>query len=177
MDQTGSTIRTAVAAALGLGALTLLCTPAIAEWHAPSAHVVVPSRGGAGWHGGGYGWHGGGYGWHGGGYGWHGGGWRGGLYIGVNPFWGWGWPYDYGYGYGYGYPYGYYYPQTVVVQGAPAADAGLGSLPAPPVYWYYCDAAGAYYPYVRSCPAGWRPVAATPPPPPAPPPGSAPAPR
>ena len=130
MDQTGSTIRTAVAAALGLGALALFSAPARAEWRAPSAHVGVPSRGVAGWHGGG------------------------------------GWPYDYGYGYGYGYPYGYYYPQTVVVQGAPAADAGLGTLPAPPVYWYYCDAAGAYYPYVRSCPAGWRPVAATPPPPP-----------
>jgi hypothetical protein len=28
--------------------------------------------------------------------------------------------------------------------------------------WYYCDAAQAYYPYVSSCPASWRPVAPQP---------------
>jgi hypothetical protein len=31
--------------------------------------------------------------------------------------------------------------------------------PAQPYVWYYCDAAGAYYPYVQSCPSGFRPVA------------------
>jgi Family of unknown function (DUF6515) len=39
---------------------------------------------------------------------------------------------------------------------APAASAAAGT-------WYYCDASKAYYPYVQSCPGGWRPVAATPP--------------
>jgi hypothetical protein len=33
----------------------------------------------------------------------------------------------------------------------------------PPVYWYYCDASQAYYPYVQECPGGWRPVTPTPP--------------
>lgn len=36
---------------------------------------------------------------------------------------------------------------------------------APPVtpprgVWYYCDAYGAYYPYVGQCPGGWRAVPA-----------------
>jgi hypothetical protein len=30
--------------------------------------------------------------------------------------------------------------------------------PAAPQYWYYCDSAGAYYPYVAECPEGWQPV-------------------
>ena len=25
-------------------------------------------------------------------------------------------------------------------------------------YWYYCGSAGAYYPYVATCPEGWTPV-------------------
>ena len=29
-------------------------------------------------------------------------------------------------------------------------------------FWYYCDAAKAYYPYVSSCPSGWKTVPATP---------------
>jgi hypothetical protein len=33
----------------------------------------------------------------------------------------------------------------------------------PPVSWYYCDAAQAYYPYVHQCPGGWRAVSPTPP--------------
>jgi hypothetical protein len=32
--------------------------------------------------------------------------------------------------------------------------------PPPPSYWYYCPSAGAYYPYVSSCPEGWVPVPA-----------------
>ena len=37
-------------------------------------------------------------------------------------------------------------------------------IEAPPVYeqapgyWYYCPSAGAYYPYVGSCPVPWVPV-------------------
>jgi hypothetical protein len=29
--------------------------------------------------------------------------------------------------------------------------------------WYYCDSAQAYYPYVATCPEGWRAVPASPP--------------
>lgn len=40
---------------------------------------------------------------------------------------------------------------------APAAQPAGGT-------WYYCDAAKAYYPYVGTCPEGWRTVPATAPP-------------
>jgi hypothetical protein len=68
------------------------------------------------------------------------------------------------------YPYPDPYTPPVVVlapQSAPApAPAPVVSQPIiapPPVqYWYYCDASKAYYPYVATCPGGWRPVAATP---------------
>ncbi|SAL76309.1 hypothetical protein AWB71_05216 [Caballeronia peredens] len=68
-------------------------------------------------------------------------------------------------------PYYYYPPPPVVVapqapvtyveQGQPATV----SPGQPDGNWYYCDASRAYYPYVRTCPAGWRPVPAQPPPP------------
>jgi hypothetical protein len=50
-------------------------------------------------------------------------------------------------------------PPAVIVQ-TPA------STPAAPAtaYWYFCPASGAYYPYVQTCPGGWRTVPATPPP-------------
>ena len=37
------------------------------------------------------------------------------------------------------------------------------SPPPPPRsnYWYYCNSAGQYYPYVRYCPEGWQPVMPT----------------
>jgi hypothetical protein len=53
-------------------------------------------------------------------------------------------------------PYGY--PPVVV---APSPQVYV--QPSPLVYWYYCDAAQAYYPYVQRCPGGWRPVSPTPP--------------
>lgn len=28
-----------------------------------------------------------------------------------------------------------------------------------PSYWYYCDSAGMYYPYIQVCASGFRPVA------------------
>src|SRR5260221_3375687 len=31
----------------------------------------------------------------------------------------------------------------------------------PSAYWYYCAAAGAYYPYVQNCPGGWELVLPT----------------
>lgn len=59
------------------------------------------------------------------------------------------------------YPDPYTPPPVVIVQ--PIAPAQVPSAPPPAQYWYYCDAAGGYYPYVPSCPAGWRMVPATPP--------------
>lgn len=74
--------------------------------------------------------------------------------IGIGTFWGpyWGggpyWPHD-------------AYPPVVV---APAPRVYVAPAPPPPTYWYYCDAAQAYYPYVQQCPGGWRQVLPTPPP-------------
>ncbi len=57
----------------------------------------------------------------------------------------------------YPYPDPYTPPVVIVPPAQPAPSA------APPAqYWYYCDAAKAYYPYVPSCPGGWRMVPATP---------------
>lgn len=64
----------------------------------------------------------------------------------------------------------YVQPSPVYVQGYPPNY----SASYPPVYaaqlapssmpnWYFCPAANAYYPYVSSCPSGWRAVPATPP--------------
>jgi hypothetical protein len=58
------------------------------------------------------------------------------------------------------YPYPDPYVPPVVVTPAPAAPAA--SVPPPAQYWYYCDNAKGYYPYVQSCPGGWRAVPATP---------------
>jgi hypothetical protein len=43
-----------------------------------------------------------------------------------------------------------------VYYAAPAAAAP------PAAYWYYCAPLGAYYPYVRDCPAGWQLVPPSP---------------
>jgi hypothetical protein len=59
-------------------------------------------------------------------------------------------------------PFGLYwepYPAPPVVM-APAPRVHLD--PSPPHYWYYCDAAHAYYPYVPRCPGGWRAVSPAP---------------
>jgi len=118
--------------------------------------------GGPGYHGG-VGWGGGGrwdHGWHGGHYGW--------WYIDAGVWT----PYPY-YPYGY-YPY-YAYPAPYPVPyGYVAEESAVANrnLPPAPASWYYCDAARAYYPYVQSCPSGWRQVAAQAAPPPAPAPAS-----
>jgi len=118
--------------------------------------------GGGGGHSGGGGWagHGGsGWGGRGGGWGGHGGwhhhdwdGWRGG--------WG-GWGYGWGWGpywdpWVWGSDYSYYEP-TYPAYAAPDLGA-LPSAPPPPAYWYYCQPAKTYYPYVRQCPQPWVPV-------------------
>lgn len=33
-------------------------------------------------------------------------------------------------------------------------------------YWYFCETAQAYWPYVKECPGGWQRVVPQPPPPP-----------
>ncbi|HYW93521.1 MAG TPA: hypothetical protein VFA95_13865 [Gammaproteobacteria bacterium] len=61
----------------------------------------------------------------------------------------------------YFYPDGVPTGQVVVVQ-TPPTPADTATAPSPPQYWYYCRAAGKYYPYVRHCAAGWRKVPARP---------------
>jgi hypothetical protein len=55
----------------------------------------------------------------------------------------------------------------VVLQVAPAAQSAPQSPPAATQpaaqFWYYCEAERGYYPYVVSCPSGWKTVPATPP--------------
>jgi hypothetical protein len=137
-------------------------------------------RSGGGWHGVSR-WHGGGR-WHGGS-GWHGRPWGGRPFVrfgwwgwpgwGWGPGWGWApyYPYAYGYPYGYGYPYAYGYPYGYGASGydypyAPytSTPAVVQEAPPQPYYWYYCEPAGAYYPYVKECPSGWLKVSPEPPP-------------
>ncbi len=72
----------------------------------------------------------------------------GGSYWGPGPFW---------------YPPPYYQPQVVVVQpqqppvyveqNEPAQEASPAQS-----YWYYCQSAKGYYPYVKECPEAWHKV-------------------
>jgi hypothetical protein len=48
-------------------------------------------------------------------------------------------------------------PTTYIEQPAPQAQQQ-----APTGYWYYCADPGAYYPYIKECPAGWQRVAPQP---------------
>ncbi len=80
--------------------------------------------------------------------------WRGGVFIGVGPYWR---PYPYWY-----YPPPYYYPPPTVVVEPPPVYIEQQPAPAqaaPPsgsiAYWYYCLSAKAYYPSVPSCPEEW----------------------
>jgi hypothetical protein len=50
------------------------------------------------------------------------------------------------------------YAPPVVVQQAPPVYS-----PSPAQsYWYYCEGARAYYPYVQQCPGGWLQVVPSP---------------
>ena len=98
-----------------------------------------------------------------GGHGGHGG--HGHVVVGIGlgaPYWGWGWGYGYPYYPGYYYPPAYAYPaypaqpSTYIQQDAPSAPAPQQN------YWYYCQDAQAYYPYVKECPGGWQRVAPQP---------------
>jgi hypothetical protein len=146
-----------------LGMIVILATLLLGS--AGLGYTWQGGHGGGGHRGG---WHGGHRGgWHGG-HGW--GGTRFGIGIGIGPFWGpyWG-PYWGGYwrpyasGYPYAYPYGY--PPVVTVPSTQLSvqpSAPAAAQPPPPAYWYYCDQAKGYYPYVQQCPGGWRAVTPTP---------------
>ena len=53
-------------------------------------------------------------------------------------------------------PYWFYAPPPVIVQEPPV----YVQPPPTQAYWYYCQSAQAYYPYVSSCPEPWIPVPA-----------------
>jgi len=59
------------------------------------------------------------------------------------------------------YPYPYPYSPPVVVESAPPVYVQPQLQ-----YWYYCQGAQAYYPYVKECPGGWLRVVPQPSPPP-----------
>jgi hypothetical protein len=58
-----------------------------------------------------------------------------------------------------------YAPPVYAAPSAPAPAYGPPAYAAPPpprpapAYWYYCQSAGRYYPYVNACPVGWVTVA------------------
>ncbi|HUL66625.1 MAG TPA: hypothetical protein VLW55_18655 [Burkholderiaceae bacterium] len=57
------------------------------------------------------------------------------------------------------YPYPNPYEPPPVVLVTPPKE---GPPPPPTQYWYYCEATKGYYPYVPTCPSGWKQVPATP---------------
>lgn len=58
------------------------------------------------------------------------------------------------------YPYpDPYTPPVVIQQQAPVVAAPQTTTQV----WYYCEASKGYYPYVATCPSGWKTVAPTPP--------------
>ena len=94
----------------------------------------------------------------------HGGRVRFGVFVGGPLFW----PGPY-YHPPYYYPpyYPTYYPPVVVTPAPAPTYIEQGSSQATPAptqgnWWYYCNDAKAYYPYVKECPAGWQRVAPQP---------------
>jgi hypothetical protein len=73
------------------------------------------------------------------------------LGFNVGPYWGpyWGPAY---------YPAPYYYPPVVAAPPAPPVYVERNEPAAQANYWYYCETARGYYPYVKDCPGGWRAV-------------------
>jgi hypothetical protein len=57
------------------------------------------------------------------------------------------------------YPYPDPYAPPEVVADAPAAAPPDAPVPKT---WYYCEAEKGYYPYVATCPSGWKAVPANP---------------
>ena len=132
----------------------------------PAAAAGGGSRGG--FHGGGSGSSGGaprGSAWVGGG-GFHGGGFQGGHRAGstgargssLGEAWAGGGGRGGGDPAGGDAPYPYYPAPSVVVPQAPTEYIQQAPAPSQQAYWYYCQNAGAYYPYVKECPGGWMQV-------------------
>lgn len=77
------------------------------------------------------------------------------AHVFVGPYWGpgyWGPPWwD---------PFWYpaYAAPPVIVREEPPVYIQQQPAPQASSYWYYCESAKAYYPYVRECPAGWLKV-------------------
>ncbi|HEX7688086.1 MAG TPA: hypothetical protein VF453_10280 [Burkholderiaceae bacterium] len=101
----------------------------------------------------------GGLGWHGdirhfGDHDWHV--WRGGRWVhgphGGHP--GWWWVVG---------PTWYFYPSPVYPYPDPYEPPPPWTvpMPAPPArFWYFCEESRSYYPYVATCPGGWKQVPA-----------------
>src|SRR5689334_23682424 len=96
------------------------------------------------------------------------GGARVGVFVG-SPFYPYYYPRYYYPPYAYYPPYTYYPPAVAVPAPAPAsppvyieqsAPASGSAAPSQsgPAYWYYCQDARAYYPYVQKCPSQWQQV-------------------
>lgn len=110
-------------------------------------------------HGGG---HGGGHG-HGWGWGWGWGGVALGAAVVSSAYWV-SYPNYYGYPYPYSNPYPYAAPAPVYGQRNDTPPPQAMYSPAPAVgTWYFCRQSNAYYPYVKTCAAGWESVPAVPP--------------
>jgi len=61
-------------------------------------------------------------------------------------------------------PTWYFYPAPVYPYPNPYEPPPLElAAPPPAQFWYYCEEYKGYYPYVRTCPGGWKQVPATPP--------------
>jgi len=56
------------------------------------------------------------------------------------------------------YPYRYYPSAPVIVQQAPPVYSQPSAPAEAGTYWYYCEQAQGYYPYVKTCPGGWMTV-------------------
>ena len=104
----------------------------------------------------------------------HGGG--GGSVVHLHSGGGWGWGPAFGLGLGLGWwgltypyyanPYYPYYEQPPVIIQQPPAEMYVQPVPqqtVDPGYWYYCQDAKGYYPYVKECPNGWMKVVPSPP--------------
>jgi hypothetical protein len=70
-----------------------------------------------------------------------------------------------GVGFGFSYWDPFWYPAPYYYPAQPATYIEQSAPPQPVGWWYYCESARAYYPYVNACPTGWQRVPATPPPP------------
>jgi len=66
---------------------------------------------------------------------------------------------------GVGIPFYAYYPPPLpyYYDYAPGYYAPPAAIPQQQGYWYFCQSANAYYPYVQQCPEGWQPVVPVPP--------------